>query len=185
MTRTQLRSAMVLALLLALPAGGSALAAGPSADDLSAVESFRLTDGFIRKWETFQAQAAEKPCELSPMLALQKAQKKPMSLDETAAAFDAQPGVHAMLEKDGLTARQALLGMATLMNAAAQDIAAQHPDLVKKGEIQPNQGFEVGKANMAVYRAHKDELHRQQMKLAREQMQRNGGKLPACFGQEQ
>ena len=52
-----------------------------------------------------------------------------------------------------------------------------------KGEIKL--GVKVSPANMAFYQQHKDALHAHQMALAKEQLAKNGGKLPACMTEQQ
>jgi len=163
----------------AQPAAAAGNDPSPSAGDVASLTSFQLTDDFIARYEAYEEEAARKPCELSPMMAMMGDEAGDRTLDQTIAAFDAQPGVHAALQRHGLTARDMILGMGTLLGAAAQDLAKQRPDMVKKGEITIN--GTISPANMAVYHRHKDELHRHQMQLAREQLKANGGKLPPCL----
>ena len=168
------------ALLLACIGLFSATAACASqAADAAALQDFQLTDDFLAHYESFEEDVAQDPCNLSPLLSMQKAQSSQMGLDEMAAAYDAQPGVHAVLARNDLTAKTAMLGMMTLLGAAMQDIAAQHPDMVKNGEMSST--LKVSDANMAFYQAHQAEIHEHQMKLGQEQLKRNHGKLPACF----
>lgn len=155
--------------------------AAPSvlADDAASAASFQLTDDFIAKFEAYEEEAAKNPCALSPMMLMKGNNAENRSLDQTAAAFDAQPGVHDALQRHGLTAREMILGMVSLLGAATQDMAQQHPDMVKDGEITMN--GTISPANMAVYHRHKDELHRHQAQLGREQLKATGGKLPPCL----
>jgi len=121
--RTRSFAAIVAGLLLTISAAASATAAGPTAADVAAIKNFKLTTGFLHKWEAYEAIAAKHPCELSPFLVMNKTKhKKPQSLDEVAAEFDSQPGVHAALKKSGLTARELFLGMSALMGAAMEDV---------------------------------------------------------------
>lgn len=151
---------------------------GPAAADMAALQNFRLTDDFIARYEAYEEDAAKKPCELSPITALSGDDAQERSLDQTVAAFKAQPGVDATLQRHGLTARETILGMMTLMRAAMQELAQRRPDMVEKGEGSMGA---ISPANMAVYDRHKDELHQHQRQLAREQLKANGGKLPACL----
>ncbi|WKE66255.1 hypothetical protein PVT67_03120 [Gallaecimonas kandeliae] len=169
-----MRIATFFASMLLASVNAGAGAAGPA--DMAAVSHFKLTGDFLKKWESYQELAAEKPCQLSPMVLL-KDQDEAQSLDQAIGAFDAKPGVHAALSKVGLTAREAILGMSALMGAAMKDMAAQHPGMMETDDDGPA----VSPQNLAFYRQHKDELHSHQMKLAREQLKRNGGKLPACL----
>ena len=150
------------------------------AEDIADLQSFQLTDAFLTKYQAFQEDVAKDPCKLSPLLIMQRMQSEQVGISEMAAAYDAQPGVHDVLAHNDLTAKTAILGMATLMGAAFQDLAAEHPDLVE--DEGPSQDLiKTSDANMAFYRAHKDELQAHQMKLGREQLERNHGKMPACF----
>jgi hypothetical protein len=68
-----------------------------------------------------------------------------------------------------------ILGVASLMSTAMQELAKKHPRLVEsKGPL-------VSDANMAFYRAHEAEIMQHQQQLARREMKASGGKLPACF----
>jgi len=165
----------------ATSAAGNAQAAsdGNRAADLSAMENFQLSDDFIKKYQGYEDEAAKNPCELSPMLAMRGAGAENRSLTETIRVFDARPGVHAALERNGLTARDLLLGMGVLVGAAAQEMVQQHPELAKNGTISIN--GKISPANMAVYQRNKDALLRHQRELGRAQLQANGGKLPACM----
>jgi hypothetical protein len=147
--------------------------------DMAEMQNFRLTDDFLQRYQAYEDEAAEKPCELSPIVLLGNDDDQDRSLGETAAAFDARPGVHAALQRHGLTARELILGMGTLMGAAIHEIAAKHPDMVEKGEIKMNGS--ISPANMAFYEAHKDALQRHNRQRAQEQLKKNGGKLPACL----
>jgi hypothetical protein len=154
-------------------------AAGPSAADLHAIQNFKLTPQFLHNYEAYEEEATQRPCELSTLIALQKAADSSQSLDQTIAAFDAQPGVHAALKRNRLTAREMILGMTVLTSAAVEEIRAQHPEMAAKGEIRSETS--VSPDNMAFYRQHKDELRRHQLERARAQLKRSGGKLPDCL----
>lgn len=147
------------------------------AADMAAVHDFKLTTGFVDKYEAYSEEAARKPCQLSPMLALAKSGKQSMTLDETAAAFDAQPGVHAALARHDLDARELLLGTITLSSAAMQDMQAKHPQLADDDSSGPG----VSDANMAFYHKHAKQIRQHQRRIGRAQLKHNGGKLPACL----
>ncbi len=104
------------------------------------------------------------------------------SLDQMASRYDAQPGVHAMLSRHGLTAHAYLLGAFTLFTAGMQDIAQQHPTMVSKGYLQTAPSFTVGATNMAFYLRHQANIHRQMQQLGQQQIQVNGGEPPNCAG---
>jgi hypothetical protein len=167
--------AIGLGLALALAGSLSATAArADAAGDAAAVQNFRLSDGFLEKYQAVEADVAKDPCRLGAF-GLLKSEGK--SLDQVAAEYDAQPGVHAMLARHGLTARETLLGMATLMSAAMEDLSKAHPGMVQKDPDAPA----VNPANMAFYQSHKDGIRQREMQLAQQMMQANHGKLPACL----
>ena len=119
---------------------------------------------------------ARDPCRLG-MVDLLKHGDTCGSIDQAAAHYDAQPGVHAMLASHDLTAREMVLGMMTLTGAAMQDLRRQHPQAMAEG------GMPVSAANMAFYEAHKAQLHQHMQAVAREQLKAHGGKLPACLSE--
>ena len=185
---------MIGLLMLAGCSGGGQSQAAASANDAAAetaqaasgaaaVPEFALTDAFLAKYRAYQEEAAADPCTLSPLMALSGEENENLTLDQAVAKFDAQPGVAAALQRVGLSAHDLIVGMATLMGAAAQDIAAQHPDMVAKGEIKL--GVKISPANLAFYQQHKDALHAHQMALAKQQLAQNGGKLPSCMTGQQ
>jgi hypothetical protein len=163
----------------AMSANDDAASTAQAATSAAAVPEFTLTDAFLAKYQAYQEEAAKDPCTLSPLMVLSGEENENLTLDQAVARFGAQPGVAAALQRAGLSAHDLIVGMTTLMGAAAQDIAAQHPDMVAKGEIKL--GVKVSPANLAFYRQHKDTLHAHQMALAKEQLAQNGGKLPSCM----
>jgi hypothetical protein len=180
---------MIGVLMLAGCGGGGASqaeaandAAASSAETATAyatVPDFTLTDAFLAKYQAYQEEAAKDPCALSPLMVLSGEENENLTFDQAVAKFGAQPGVAAALQRAGLSARDLMVGMATLMGAAAQDIAAKHPDMVAKGEIKLS--GKISPANLAFYRQHKDALHAHQTALAKQQLAQNGGKLPSCM----
>jgi len=67
-----------------------------------------------------------------------------MSLDQMVAAYDAQPRVHAMLARHGLTAREEILGMLTLMFAGLEIAQQEHPGVAKSGGTAADQPRQPG-----------------------------------------
>lgn len=161
--------------LLITAASGPALAAdAPSAADIAAIRGFTLNDTFLQHYLDASDDIAHDPCQLG-MVDLLKGNDAFNSIDQAAAHYDAQPGVHAMLGRHELTAREMILGMMTLTSAAAQDMRRQHPQAMVQG------GLPVSAANMAFYDAHKAQIRQHMQSIGREQLQANGGKLPACL----
>jgi hypothetical protein len=144
------------------------------AQDLAAVQNFRLTDEFLAKYLAVLDDAEKDPCNHLGLLGILRGGKQ--SLDQMVAAYDAQPGVHAMLARHGLTAREEILGALTLLAASMQK---EHPDLVQSsGAVSP--------VNLAFYKAHETALaasRQHRMELARQRLKANHGKLPACINQ--
>lgn len=170
----------LLACALALAAVPAVQAAPPQSADLAAFRDYTLNDGFLDKWRAIQQESVKDPCNLGMMSLMSGDENDSESLDRMAARYDAQPGVHAMLARHGLTARSYLLGALTLLSAGIQEVAQQHPEMVSKGYIQTNPGFAVSDANMAFYRQHKADIQQLMQKLGQEGLRANGGKLPDC-----
>lgn len=143
--------------------------------DMAAVHDFKLDEAFLRRYMATGDEIAEHPCKLG-LMGLLKGNSDTTSLDQMAAEYDARPGVHAMLARHDLTARQMILGVAALTQAAASDMARQHPGLA--GD---NPAPSVSDANLRFYRAHKATLHHHMQKLAQRQLKADGGKLPSCM----
>jgi len=148
----------------------------PSAADVAALKSFRLDQGFLDRFMALQDDAVKDPCHLSMGNLLKGNQAR--SLDQAARQYDAQPGVHAMLARHGLTARQALIGMSALLGAVMQDMKETHPEMAQH---MHSRGGAVSPQNMAFYRAHKAQIQQHQQTLGHRQLAAHGGKLPSCM----
>lgn len=146
-----------------------------AAGDMAAVQNFTLSDDYLNRYMAVQQDTAKDPCHLG-MLGLLKPDAQNKSLDQLAAEYDAQPGVHAMLARHGLTARQAVLGTSVLMAAAMADLQKAHP-----GMVQSSGSIPVSPANQAFYSSHKSQIQQFTMRIGQQEMQANGGKLPACL----
>lgn len=166
----------LLALLLSATSGAAFAADAPSAADIAAMRSFTLDETFLQHYMDASDDIARDPCRLG-MIDLLKGGDSFTSIDQAAAHYDAQPGVHAMLASHDLTAREMVLGMMTLTSAAVQDMRKQHPQAMAEGSLP------VSSANMAFYEAHKAQIHQHMQSVAREQLKANGGKLPACLAE--
>lgn len=171
--------ALVLCMSIA-PARADNPPAHISAADKAAFENFRLNEDFLDKYKAVEDNIAEDPCKLG-MIDMLKGKTKATSLDEGAAHWDAKPGVHAMLARHDVTARQMLLGMMTLMSAAMQDLAATHP---KMAAHMHSEGPKTDAANVAFYKAHQADIRQHSRARAKKMMQTHNGKLtlPSCFG---
>jgi hypothetical protein len=158
--------AAVLTLLFTAPAGA---ASQPSAADLAAFRNYTLTTGFLDKWKAIAQDPKAPQCNLTT-LTLHSS-----TLDGMTREYDARPGIHAYLASHGLTAREVILALSTLTAAGVQDLREKHPELAQGSTNQP-----VSAANMAFYRAHRDELHQFMQRLAQQRLHANGGTGTAC-----
>ncbi|HUA79448.1 MAG TPA: hypothetical protein VL997_03685 [Dyella sp.] len=146
--------------------------------DTTTLRNFSLDTTFLSKWKAVQTDALKDPCHLDAMFTLMKMTHdgQKYSVDQVASGYDAQPGVHAMLASHGITARDYLAGVMTLFAAGKQEMAEEHPGMVKKT------GFQVSEANLAFYRQHKDEIHQFSQQTGEQMLRQNGGKMPTCPG---
>jgi hypothetical protein len=170
------------ALALLVGAAPSARAAAPSAG-MAAVANFRLTDSFLKRDIAYVLDTSDDPCRYSLMSALVSMQSNQASLDQIVSRYDARPGVHAMLAKHGLTAREAVVGSFALMAANMQALS-ESPGGKKLGVTTSGTPTPTMRANVAFYKAHSSELRQFHAKIgraARANLQKNGGKLPACM----
>lgn len=150
-------------------------AAGPmSPADTAALHDFRLSEDFLQRYMAAGDEIAKDPCKLG-MIDLLKQDDRPGSIDQLADHYDAQPGVHAMLARHGLTAREMVLGMMTLTGAAVEDLRKLHPEAVQ------GSGSVISASNLAFYDAHKAQIRQHNQAIAHRQLQANGGKLPPCL----
>jgi hypothetical protein len=160
---------LIAGALLAAPA-----AHADQAQDMAAFQNFRLTDDFLAKYQAVENDTAKDPCRLGPLGIFHSDNK---SLDQIVAAYDAQPGVHAMLAQHGLTAREEILGILTLMGAGLEIAQKEHPDQFRNRSTM----LPISPANLAFYKAHAAALHEHAMTIGRQQLAANHGKLPACM----
>lgn len=166
-------AALTLTLALAVSPGAAAAPAAaaqqPSATDIAGFRNYTLTTGFLDKWKAIAADQKAPKCELALL------NMRSSSLDQAIAEYDARPGVHTYLVRHGLTAREMFLGSTMLTAAAMQEIQRKAPNLVH-GKVT----LMVSPANTAFYQAHQPEIHQFMQKLGRQQLHRDGGKLPDC-----
>ena len=198
-----LRSLLLAACLASSGLGASVAAAAPSEispADAAALTNFKLDEAFLTKWKRMQTGASKDPCHLDVLFALRdqnddedddvdedapgKAAKQPKkgrpSLDQSAARYEAQPGAKALLAKTGLSAKDYLLGVVTLVAAAMQQMAIEHPDMASDEDVKADSPVKVNTSSMAFYRSHKEEIHGFMQALNKAKMKRSGGKLPSC-----
>ncbi|HKR76481.1 MAG TPA: hypothetical protein VJR95_07420 [Rhodanobacter sp.] len=167
---TRCMAALALCLVATVPAACAASSSG-GADP----QGFTLTDSFLAKYQAAELDIAKDPCRLG-FFKLMGSEGSHLTLEQAAARYDAQPGVHAMLASHGLTAHDMLTGVATLTAAAMQEMKAKHP-----GMVQTSGATQVSEANMGFYRSHKDAIHQFAMRVGQQQLRANGGKMPECM----
>ena len=166
--------APALGLLIAAPLLAASAAHADKAQDMAAIQNFRLTDDYMAKYQAVEDDIVKDPCRLAPLGVLKGGNQ---SLDQMVAAYDAQPDVHAMLARHGLSAREQILGMLTLIFAGLEIKQQEHPGVTKSTGTMPP----ISPANLAFYKTHETALRQHIMATARQQMAANHGKLPTCF----
>jgi hypothetical protein len=165
--------ARALGLLIAGPLVAASAAHADKAQDMAAIQNFRLTDDYLAKYQAVEDDIVKDPCRLAPLGVLKGGNK---SLDQMVAAYDAQPAVHAMLARHGLSAREQILGMLTLAFAGLEIAQQEHPGAVHSSGTMPP----ISPDNLAFYKAHEAALKQHIAATARQQLAANHGKLPAC-----
>lgn len=189
---TSLLASSITVVALALATPSVATAATPSHAIMKAnmeeVTNYRLTESFLRSDFAYALETAKHPCRHTSMRGfalLKEARSQP--IDQVAARFDTQPGVHAMLVKHDLTARQAVVGgfamMMTSLTYMSGDAKAHHVEVTGG----PTQHTAAMKANLAFYKAHLPEInafHQKMGAIAQQIVDENGGKMPACMMRE-
>jgi hypothetical protein len=147
--------------------------------DVSTLQSFQLTDDYLTKYLAAQDDQVKDPCHLSPTFQMLSSTKP---LDQLVAEYDAQPGVHAMLARHGLTAREEILGFVVLELAAFEMIHKEHPDMA---QTTANVPMPISPANLAFYNSHKAAIHQHAIQLGQQALKANHGELPACLSTPQ
>jgi len=180
MRLTHTLSGALLAFGLAFAASPVIHAAPTQAADLAAFRSFTLNESFLDKWKAAQADTAKDPCNLGivDLLSGDDEDENGPPLDQLVASFEAKPGVQDMLERNGLSARDYLLGSFTMLAAAVQEMARQHPEMIEQGYIEASPAGTVSEANMAFYRQHQADI----LQLTQKLSQQAGDKLLNCAG---
>jgi hypothetical protein len=173
MRLTRLLPVLLLSLAASAPAARADSALSPA--DAAALHSFQLSEDFLQRYMAAGDEIAKDPCRLG-MVDLLKQGDRPGSIDQLASHYDAQPGVHAMLARHGLSAREMVLGMVTLTGAAVEELRKLHPEAVQGGD-----GSMVSASNLRFYDAHKAQIRQHNQAIAYQQLKANGGKLPACL----
>lgn len=143
------------------------VAQADKAQDVAAIHDFQLNEDFLSRVQATVADIDKDPCRLGFMKLLVSVNGD-MSISEVAAQYDAQPGVHEMLGKHGLTASNLLLGTAALMSVAAQE------------DAQTLDYFQAGAANIAFFKAHKEAIQQFSMQLARQRVLMDDGDASSC-----
>lgn len=184
MQRIALAASLAFTMTLAVAASVPARAAAPSHADQAAITNFRLTESFLKRDQAYVLDTRGDPCRYSMMSTFMQLLGGNVSLDRAASAYDARPGVHELLAKHGLTAREAILG-GFAMFITGMKVASGGPDGRKMDMTVSGASTPVMRENVEFYKAHLPEIHQFQARMdaaGRELAQRSGGKMPACAG---
>jgi hypothetical protein len=156
MIRRDIPAVKRLSLILAALAGSAWLLAATPAQALTAsdqkeVQSFKLSDDFLDRYEAVTEELQSLDDEVEDDEALDS---ETATLDQLTGNIAASPDKSAILKRHGLSARQLVVGSLVLARAQMTDIM----------QADPSQAQYVDKAktpsdaNMAFYRAHKAEI---------------------------
>jgi hypothetical protein len=146
----------VWALLLCLTAVGSPAAHALTPTEQDEVQKFTLTEDFLQRFGAANQEVQAKGLGVHPAQIQKQTSGKTPTIDTFTTSIEQNPGELAILQRHGLTARQAVLGTIVLGSARLRDMQmTRDPELAKK--MGPSK--DVSPANMAFYQAHKDEIH--------------------------
>lgn len=186
MQRTHLFPATAALALSFAAAAASAAAPPPNAASMRAgmeqVANFRLTDGFLRNNLAYSLDIAQHPCQASIKTGVSMFRElQSIPLDQVVARYGANPQVHSMLARHGMTAHTAVVG-GLAMFMAGMKYMSRH---AQPGGAVSGEGFKTPamQANLAFYQAHWPEIHANAQKIqgiVSEQMHANGREA-ACL----
>lgn len=182
--RIRLQVVGPLAVTLCLCMFAATTMAATGAGYRQAIQNFDLNGDFLAKYENLMAQTAKQPCKLNPAYMpglFVDSQGKPLAFAAAAQKYDSQPDVHETLTKIGLTARQVLAGMSTIMAASVQATEHQYPDLVKKEQFA-NLDL-VNSKSMAFYHKHEATMNVLARHIGDAMFGDNGKNPPKCLSQ--
>lgn len=140
----------VLLATAALPAAVKAL----SAADQQEIQRFTLTEDFLHRYEAVLSAKQSGKNDGSEETSLAKASAIMSSLDAMTAEITKSPKNVVLLQLHGLTAREAVVGGLVLMRASMADSMLADPKMAKYVDTAKTPSA----ANMAFYRAHKEEI---------------------------
>jgi hypothetical protein len=139
------------AVVVLMLAGPRAHALTPA--DQAEITQYKLTDSFVQKFLVISAEGHAHP-DASTITDPKDMAKHMSSLDALTATITQTPAAVAALKRQGLSPREGVVGSIVIMRAAMADSMLADPKMSK----YVDQSKLPSPANMAVYRAHKDEI---------------------------
>lgn len=116
------------------------------------IQRFTLTESFLHRYAAAAADARSQTSDDSD--ASPDPEKTMTSLDSMIAEINKSPAKVALLQRHGLTAREAAVGGLVLLRVRVADALSDDPNMAKF----VNASTIPRRANMAFYRAHKAEI---------------------------
>ena len=138
---------LALAVMLLMP---MAQASSLSKNDKAQIRNFTLSETFIHRVEAMVQDARDGT---APPPELDMSQVD--SLDELAQKLDSKPGMHELLAKHHLTAKEYVTGTLALASAMMVAQASEDP-----GQAKYLQDKNINAHNVAFYKAHRQEIDR-------------------------
>ncbi len=115
------------------------------------IQQFKLTDDFLRKYAAAMAEKRAHPDDTDDT---KEAVNMMSSLDAMTAAVNKKPDAVAFLRRNGMSAREMVVGGIVILRAQMADSMLADPKMAKYVEASKMPSV----ANMAFYHAHKAEI---------------------------
>ncbi|MGH8782485.1 hypothetical protein [Paraburkholderia sp.] len=143
------------ALLLCMGMLGSPAARAFTPAEQDEVQHFTLTEDFLQRYAAASQEVHAQGHSAQPVQTPKKTSAGASTIDTLTASVEQSPGEMAILQRHGLTARQAVLGSIVLGSARLQDMRSANPEIAKRMGASKD----VSPANMAFYQSHKEAIH--------------------------
>lgn len=144
------------ALALCMAVLGSTAAHAFTQAERDEVLHFTLTEDFLQRYGAASHEVHAQGHSAQPAQTPKKTPAGGSMIDTLTASVEQSPGEMAILQKHGLTARQAVLGSIVIGSARLQDMRSTNPQMA--GRMPDSK--DVSPANMAFYQMHKEEIHK-------------------------
>lgn len=178
-------AASMLALTLGLIASCGHAADGQfgSLTRIAEQQHFTLTDGLLAKYEAAHADVHASPCKALPAPNMQALQHgKAPSFDELAASYDAQPVMHAILSRPGISAKDYLLTGAVLgagnLKYGRQIMAKHNPQAANGIDVSMTI---ISPANYSFYVAHRSQIMQSRLREMHSQTTAEASRNTNCL----